>query len=89
MDGLGHDCLFLTVDHEVGPPWRRAGWSTHQPIVIGDGVWLASRVTVLPGVTIGNGAVVAAGALVASNVPPHTMVGGVPARLLRKLDPLG
>jgi acetyltransferase-like isoleucine patch superfamily enzyme len=84
---VGHDCLFLTVDHEVGPPWRRAGLSTHLPIVIDDGVWIASRVTVLPGVTIGRGAVVAAGAVVATDVPPHTMVGGVPARILRQLDP--
>jgi maltose O-acetyltransferase len=86
---IGHDCLFLTVDHEIGPPYRRAGWSTHLPIVIDDGVWIASRVTVLPGVTIGRGAVVAAGALVASDVAPHTMVGGVPARVLRKLDTSG
>ena len=84
---IGHDCLFLTVDHEVGPPFRRAGLSTHLPIVIGNGVWIASRVTVLPGVMIGNGAIVAAGAVVATDVPPHTMVGGVPARVLRKLDP--
>lgn len=82
---IGHDCLFLTVDHEVGPPHRRAGLSSYGPIVIGDGVWIASRVTVLPGVTVGAGAIVAAGALVASDVEPNTLVGGVPARVLRKL----
>ena len=86
---IGHDCLFLTVDHEIGPPRRRAGWSTHLPIVVEDGVWIASRVTVLPGVTIGRGAIVAAGAVVAADVAPHTMVGGVPARVLRKLEPSG
>lgn len=83
---IGHDCLFLTVDHEIGPPWRRAGWSTHGPITIEDGVWIASRVTLLPGVTIGRGAVVAAGAVVSRPVAPHTLVGGVPAKVLRKLD---
>jgi carbonic anhydrase/acetyltransferase-like protein (isoleucine patch superfamily) len=83
---IGHDCIFLTVDHEIGPPWRRAGFSNYGPIVIGDGVWIASRVTILPGVTVGHGAVVAAGAVVASDVAPHTMVGGVPAKVLRKLS---
>lgn len=83
---IGHDCMLLTVDHDIGPASRRAGWSTHGPIVIEDGVWLASRVVVLPGVTIGEGAVVAAGAVVTSDVAPHTLVGGVPARVLRDLD---
>lgn len=83
---IGHDCLLLTVDHEIGPAARRAGWSTHGPVTICDGAWLASRVVVLPGVTIGEGAVVAAGAVVASDVAPHTMVGGVPARVLRELQ---
>jgi maltose O-acetyltransferase len=84
---VGHDCLFVTVDHEIGQPWRRAGLSTHRSIVIEDGVWIASRVTLLPGVTIGAGAVVAAGAVVTSSVEPHTLVAGIPARVLRRLDP--
>jgi acetyltransferase-like isoleucine patch superfamily enzyme len=83
---IGHDCLFLTVDHEIGPPWRRAGLQTHRTIVVEDGAWIASRVTLLPGVTIGRGAVVAAGAVVAKDVPAHTLVGGVPARVIRVLD---
>jgi acetyltransferase-like isoleucine patch superfamily enzyme len=84
---IGHDCLFLTVDHHVGPPWRRAGASQYGTIVVEDGAWIASRVTVLPGVTIGAGAIVAAGSVVAAHVPPHTMVGGVPAKVIRELDP--
>jgi acetyltransferase-like isoleucine patch superfamily enzyme len=55
------------------------------PITIEDGVWIASRVTLLPGVTVGTGAVVAAGAVVRRDVPPHTLVGGVPSRVLRDL----
>lgn len=83
---IGHDCLFLTVDHQVGPPWRRAGFSQYGSIVVEDGAWIASRVTVLPGVTVGAGSIVAAGSVVAAHVPPHTMVAGVPAKVLRKLD---
>lgn len=55
------------------------------PIVIGDGVWLATRATVLKGVTIGEGAVVAAGAVVTKDVAPYTVVAGVPARPIRSL----
>lgn len=83
---IGHDCLLVTVDHDIGPEKRRAGLGISGPIVIEDGVWIACRVTILPGVTIGRGAVVAAGAVVASDVKPHTMVGGVPAKFLRNLS---
>ena len=57
-----------------------------KPVRIGDGAWLASRAVVLPGVTVGEGAIVAAGAVVTRSVEPHTLVGGVPARLIRHLD---
>jgi maltose O-acetyltransferase len=83
---IGHDVVLLTVDHEIGPGSRRAGWSERAPIDIGDGVWIGSRATVLPGITIGCGAVVAAGAVVVQDVAPHTLVGGVPARLLKHLE---
>lgn len=82
---IGHDCLITSWDHEIGPPERRAGLSMSRPIVIEDGVWIASRVVLLPGVTIGRGAIVAAGAVVATDVAPNTLVGGVPAKLLRTL----
>lgn len=51
-----------------------------RPIVIEDYAWIGSRTTILPGVTIGRGAIVAAGAVVTRDVPPHAVVGGVPAR---------
>ena len=54
------------------------------PVVIGDCVWIGTRVTVLPGVTIGDGAVVAAGALVTKDVPAGALAGGVPARVIRE-----
>ncbi|HEX6273621.1 MAG TPA: DapH/DapD/GlmU-related protein [Polyangiaceae bacterium] len=84
---LGHHVALLTVDHEIGPPERRCAARKHGPIHIGEGSWLAARVTVLPGVTIGPGSVVAAGAVVTRDVPPNTLVGGVPARPLRSLEP--
>ena len=83
---IGHQCLFLTVDHDVGAPFRRAGATKYGSIVIEDGAWITSRVTVLPGVTIGKGSIVAAGSVVASHVAPNTLVAGVPAKLVRTLD---
>lgn len=59
------------------------------PIVIEDDAWIAVRATVLKGVRIGRGAVVAAGAVVVRDVPPHTLVAGVPARVVRTLRPAG
>ena len=53
------------------------------PVIIEDDVWIAARVTILPGVTIGKGAVIAAGAVVNHDVEPYMIVGGVPARLIQ------
>lgn len=85
---LGHGVLLLTADHEPGTTIRRAGSLARAPIHIEDGVWIGSRATVLPGVTIGRGAVVGAGAVVTGDVAPDTTVGGVPARVLRHLEAL-
>lgn len=86
MVRIGHDVSLLTITHEVGPRYLRAGTSTFGEIVIEDGCWLASRCTVLPGVTIGAGAIVAAGSVVTRAVPAHTLVAGVPARIIRHLE---
>lgn len=83
---IGHDVLLLTVDHRIGDSTHRCGGSFARPIVIGDGTWIGSRAIILPGVSIGNGAVVAAGAVVTRDVPPDTLVAGVPARVVRSLE---
>jgi maltose O-acetyltransferase len=83
---IGHDVTFLTVSHEIGTASLRAGTRHYAPIEVGDGSWIASRVTVLPGVVIGRGAVVAAGSVVSRDVPENTMVAGVPARVIRTLS---
>lgn len=83
---IGQDVLLLTNDHDIGETQQRCGVLVARPIHIGDGAWLASRCIVLPGVSIGAGAVVAAGAVVTRDVPPDTLVAGVPARVVRSLD---
>ena len=83
---MGHHVSLLTMDHEIGPSDNRCGRLVTAPITIGDGVWLGSSVTVLGGITIGKGSIVCAGAVVTRDVPPDTLVGGVPAKFLRNLD---
>lgn len=86
---LGSDCAvgmhtkFITSSHEVGTSVARAGRALRAPITVGDGCWIGAAAIVLPGVTIGRGAVIAAGSVVVNDVPPNTMHGGVPARLIR------
>jgi acetyltransferase-like isoleucine patch superfamily enzyme len=65
-------------EHELNGGTRTA------PIAIGDNVWIGARAIILKGVAIGDGAVVAAGAVVTKNVPPRTIVAGVPARVIRE-----
>jgi maltose O-acetyltransferase len=83
---LGQEVMILTQTHEMGPSARRAGALCARPVRIGDGAWIGARATILPGVTVGRGAVVAAGAVVVHDVPPDTLVAGVPARVIRSLD---
>jgi maltose O-acetyltransferase len=57
-----------------------------RPIIIGDGAWIGAGALLMPGVTVGEGAVIGAGSVVTQDVPPHTVVAGNPARVIRTLD---
>ena len=80
---IGHGVTLATLNHDEDPERRAVLYPA--PIRIGRRVWIGSGATVLPGVTIGDGAIVAAGAVVTRDVPPETVVAGVPARLLRPI----
>jgi len=82
---LGHAVMLLTTSHEIGPSTQRAGPATTAPISIGDGVWIGSRSLILPGITMGTGAVVASGSVVTKDVAANTLVAGVPAKQVRHL----
>ena len=80
---IGHNAVIATLNHNMDPA-KRANLLP-APVHIGADAWLGSNVTVLPGVTIGEGAVVAAGAVVTKDVPARTVVGGVPAKVIKEL----
>ena len=82
---IGPNVSLLTAGHPTAVADRRAG-ITIAPIHVGANVWIGAGATILAGVTVGDGAVVAAGAVVTRDVPPATLVAGVPARTVRTLD---
>lgn len=81
---IGHNVVFATLNHGLAPEHRAE--TTSAPIVLGRKVWVGSNATILQGVTIGDNAVVGAGAVVTKDVPANAIVGGVPARLIRMIE---
>ncbi|SHK47930.1 sugar O-acetyltransferase [Desulforamulus aeronauticus] len=81
---IGHNVVLATLNHDPAPEKR--GTMHPAPIMIGENVWIGSNATILPGVTIGDGAIIAAGAVVTKNVLANTIVGGVPAKLIKEID---
>jgi acetyltransferase-like isoleucine patch superfamily enzyme len=76
---IGRDVVIRSYD---GHTILKEGYKIAEPINIGDHVWIGQGATVLKGVTIGEGAIIAAGAVVTKDVPAHTVVGGVPAKVI-------
>lgn len=81
---IGHNAVLATLNHNQDP--KKRGNLLPGPIKIGKNVWLGSNVTVLAGVTIGDGAIIAAGAVVTKDVPEDTIVAGVPAKIIKKIN---
>lgn len=81
---IGPNVSIITSGHPLEPARRRA-FVTAKPIVIERNVWIAAGATIIGGVTIGENAVVAAGSVVTRDVPPNTLVGGNPARVIRSI----
>ena len=77
--------LFCCVSHEQGDSEKRAGKNIYESIVVEKGVWIGANSTILSGVHIGRGAIIAAGAVVVNDVEKDCMYGGVPAKLIKKL----
>lgn len=79
---IGPNVSIITTSHPLDPVQRRAV-TIGKPVVIERNVWIAAGATIIGGVTIGENSVVAAGAVVTKDVPPGTLVGGNPARIIR------
>ena len=81
---IGHNVVLATINHDLLPRNNRK--NHYESIEIGNPVWIGSSATILQGVTIGEWAVVAAGAVVTKDVPPFTVVGGVPAKIIKTIE---
>ena len=81
---IGSQVVIATINHDLIPEHRSDNLPS--PVHIGRNVWIGSHATILPGVSIGDNAVVAAGAVVTKDVEPNSIVGGVPAKVLRMIN---
>ncbi|NTV99694.1 MAG: acyltransferase [Oscillochloris sp.] len=82
--GIGPEVMIMTGTHEIGKETNRAGKYIALPITIGDGVWIGARCTILPGVTIGKGAVISTGSTVNRDIPPNTILNGTQGMPIEK-----
>jgi acetyltransferase-like isoleucine patch superfamily enzyme len=82
---IGPKVSLITENHPLNPEDRKG--LTAKPILIKKNAWIGANATILPGVTIGENAVVAAGAVVSKDVPDNTIVGGIPAKFIKNVQP--
>ena len=80
---IGHNTMIATLNHNFKPSDRGSMFSA--PVKIGKKVWVGSNSTILPGVTIGDNSIIGAGSVVTKDVPPNTIVAGVPAKIIKKI----
>lgn len=80
---IGQQVVIATLDHDLIPKKRANMFPS--PVKIGNDVWIGAHATILAGVTVGNGAVIAAGAVVTKDVPQNAVVGGVPAKIIKTI----
>ncbi|WP_218938816.1 acyltransferase [Priestia megaterium] len=81
---MGPECLIYTINHKFNKDELIfEGYTKREPVIIEDRVWIGARCIILPGVTVGKGATVGAGAVVTKNVPPYTVVAGNPAKVVK------
>lgn len=81
---IGHNAVLVTLNHGFAPDKRKDMYPA--PIVIGKNVWIGANTTVLPGVSIGDNAIVAAGAVVTKDVPENSVVAGIPAKINKYIN---
>ncbi|WP_235853979.1 acyltransferase [Mucilaginibacter terrenus] len=81
---ISQEVMILSADHD---PYSPNFEGREKPVIIEDYVWIGSRAIIMPGVTLGKGSVVSAGAVVTKNVSPYEIVGGVPAKLIKMRNP--
>jgi len=81
---IGHNVTLATLNHDENPDNRQAIYP--KSIHISDNVWIGSNATILSGVTIGQGAIIGAGAVVTKDVPKNTIVTGIPAKIIKKIE---
>ena len=83
---IGPSCGFYTANHPLDYKRRNQGLEKALPITVGNNCWFGANVSVMPGVTIGNGCVIAAGAVVTKDIPDNSLAAGVPAKVTKKID---